>query len=162
MAEQLELAYAGMVSFGHRPFLTEVASSSRGGRMWRSSAPHSTSPPPTAPVPEFGPRAIRATAYEPGTYHMGLGLGIFDGLEVVDFGDAHCPHGQTEFFDGNCGMCTRSRNLLLRLDRTDALRTEPLQADGAAVSAAIGTRLALLVYRFPGTTPYCESNSVGC
>ena len=24
MAEQLELAHAGMVSFGHRPFLTEV------------------------------------------------------------------------------------------------------------------------------------------
>jgi formimidoylglutamase len=27
---------------------------------------------------------------------MDLGLEIFDWLEVVDFGDAHCPHGQTE------------------------------------------------------------------
>lgn len=36
------------------------------------------------------------------------------------------------FFDGRCGMCTRSRNLLLKFDRTGDLRTEPLQADDAA------------------------------
>ncbi len=48
------------------------------------------------PGARFGPRAIRATAYEPGTYHLDLGLEIFDWLEVVDFGDAYCPHGQTE------------------------------------------------------------------
>lgn len=36
------------------------------------------------------------------------------------------------FFDGACGMCTRARNLLLRHDRTGALRTEPLQSPGAA------------------------------
>jgi predicted DCC family thiol-disulfide oxidoreductase YuxK len=120
------------------------------------------------------------------------------------------------FFDGNCGMCTRSRNFLLKFDRTGNLRTEPLQAEGtaerlgipqsrllesvqwldesgavyagaeaanAAVSAALGTRVPLLVYRipgirslqdrvyrwvaehryrFPGTTPYCESNPVAC
>jgi predicted DCC family thiol-disulfide oxidoreductase YuxK len=120
------------------------------------------------------------------------------------------------FFDGACGMCTRSRDFLLRLDRTGDLQTEPLQRAGtaerlgvspeqlmaqvwwlnssgevyggaeaanAAVSAALGTRLPLLVYRipgiksvqeavyrwvadhryrFPGTTPYCESHPVGC
>ncbi|RDH79401.1 DUF393 domain-containing protein [Mycolicibacterium moriokaense] len=120
------------------------------------------------------------------------------------------------FFDGVCGMCTRSRNFLLRLDRTGDLQTEPLQAAGvvdrlripperlmeqlwwldgsgevyggaeaanAAVSAALGTRLPLLLYRlpgmrsaqdavyrwvadhryrFPGTTPYCESHPVAC
>jgi len=122
----------------------------------------------------------------------------------------------TLYFDGNCGMCTRARNLLLKFDRTGALETAPLQTDGlahrlgvpesrlldavrwqdesgavydgaeavnAAVSAAVGTRLPLLVYRlpgvralenavyryvadhryrFPGTTPYCESHPVAC
>ncbi len=113
-------------------------------------------------------------------------------------------------------MCTRSRNLLLKLNRTDEVRTEPLQGAGvadrlgvppsqilesvrwldssgavysgaeaanAAVSAALGTRLPLMIYRlpgirslqeavyrwiadhryrFPGTTPYCESHPVAC
>lgn len=120
------------------------------------------------------------------------------------------------FFDGACGMCTRSRDFLLRLNRTGDLQTEPLQRAGtverlgiapdhlmesiwwlgsdgevyggaeaanAAVSAALGTRLPLLVYRipgvksvqeaiyrwvanhryrFPGKTPYCESHPVAC
>lgn len=113
-------------------------------------------------------------------------------------------------------MCTRSRDFLVKLDRTGELQTEPLQRAGtadrlgvspealmtqiwwldssgevyggaeaanAAVSAALGTRLPLLVYRipgirslqnaiyrwvanhryrFPGTTPYCESHPVAC
>jgi predicted DCC family thiol-disulfide oxidoreductase YuxK len=120
------------------------------------------------------------------------------------------------FFDGACGMCTRSRNFLVRLDRTGDLQTEPLQRPGtagrlgvpasrvlesvwwldssgevyaaaeacnAALSAALGTKLPLIVYRipgirfiqeaiyrwvanhrhrFPGTTPYCESHPVAC
>jgi len=32
---------------------------------------------------------------------MDLGLEIFDWLEVVDFGDAHCPHGLTEVSHAN-------------------------------------------------------------
>ncbi len=32
------------------------------------------------------------------------------------------------FFDGACGMCTRSRDFLVRHDRTGNLETEPLQA----------------------------------
>ena len=120
------------------------------------------------------------------------------------------------FFDGACGMCTRSRNLLLKLNRTGDLKTEPLQSVGAAerlgvpasrllesvrwldssgevyagaeaanaaVSSAIGTKLPLALYRvpgmrfvqeaiyrwvathryrFPGTTPYCESYPAAC
>jgi predicted DCC family thiol-disulfide oxidoreductase YuxK len=120
------------------------------------------------------------------------------------------------FFDGACGMCTRSRDLLLTLNRTGDVQTEPLQAPGAAerlrvspdrlmekvwwldssgqvyggaeaanaaLSAALGTRLPLLLYRvpgmtalqnavyrwiaghrhrFPGATPYCESHPVAC
>jgi agmatinase len=47
------------------------------------------------PGARFGPRAIRATAYDPGTYHLDLGLDIFEWLDVVDAGDAYCPHGQS-------------------------------------------------------------------
>jgi predicted DCC family thiol-disulfide oxidoreductase YuxK len=122
----------------------------------------------------------------------------------------------TLFFDGACGMCTRSRNLLLKMDRTGKLRTETLQSPGAAqrlgiaptsllesvrwldssgtvysgaeaanaaLSAATGTRIPLVIYRipgirfiedavyrwvvahryrFPGTTPYCESHPSAC
>ncbi len=120
------------------------------------------------------------------------------------------------FFDGACGMCTRSVELLDRLDHTGKLQTEPLQSPGtsqrlgispsellesvrwldssgavysgaeaanAAVSAAIGTRIPLIIYRipgvgfieeaiyrwvaanryrFPGTTPYCQSHPNAC
>lgn len=122
----------------------------------------------------------------------------------------------TLFFDGACGMCTRSVELVLRLNRTGKLQTVPLQNPGtaprlgiapselldsnrwldasgavysgaeamnAAVSTAIGTRLPLMLYRilgirfvedaiyrwvaahryrFPGTTPYCESHPASC
>lgn len=41
--------------------------------------------------------------------------------------------GGVLYFDGRCGMCTRARALLLRLDRSGgALRTEPLQTPGTA------------------------------
>jgi predicted DCC family thiol-disulfide oxidoreductase YuxK len=120
------------------------------------------------------------------------------------------------FFDGECGMCTRSEELLMRLNRTGNLHTEPLQRPGAAerlgiqpsnllesvqwldgsgavyagaeavnaaLATAIGTRLPLLLYRvpgvrflqdvlyrwvathryrFPGTTPYCQSHPASC
>ncbi|MGK2883099.1 MAG: thiol-disulfide oxidoreductase DCC family protein [Mycobacterium sp.] len=122
----------------------------------------------------------------------------------------------TLFFDGECEMCTRSRNLLERMNRTGYVVTEPYQHDGtaerlgiaddrlpesvwwldatgqvssaaeacnAAVSAALGTRLPLSIYRlpgmrfiqeriyhwvathryrFPGTTPYCQTHPAGC
>ena len=48
------------------------------------------------PGARFGPRALRASAYHPGSYHLDLGLEIFDWLDVVDAGDAYCPHGLTE------------------------------------------------------------------
>ena len=88
----------------------------------------------------------------------------------------------TLFFDGACGMCTRSKDLLLSFDRTGDIHTEPLQSPGtaqrlgitptslldsvrwldstgavysgaeaanAALSAAVGTRIPLVVYRIP-------------
>lgn len=48
------------------------------------------------PGARFGPRALRALAYNPGTYHLDLGIEIFDWIDLVDAGDAECPHGQTE------------------------------------------------------------------
>ena len=122
----------------------------------------------------------------------------------------------TLFFDGACGMCTRSRDLLVRFNRTGNVQTETLQSQGAAqrlgiapasllesvrwldasgavysgaeaanaaLSAAVGTRIPLAIYRipgvrfieeatyrwvaanryrFPGTTPYCESHPAAC
>ena len=38
----------------------------------------------------------------------------------------------TLFFDGACGMCTRSRDLLLRFNRTGNVQTETLQSPGTA------------------------------
>ncbi len=98
------ICYAGgLASFGHRPFLTEPEQLD----SWRpdvaivGGAPFDISTT-NRPGARFGPRAIRATAYEPGTYHMDLGLEIFDWLEVVDFGDAFfCPHGLTEVSHAN-------------------------------------------------------------
>jgi predicted DCC family thiol-disulfide oxidoreductase YuxK len=122
----------------------------------------------------------------------------------------------TLFFDGACGMCTRSKDFLLKLDRTGNMYTEPLQSRGAAerlgvapanlldsvrwldasgvvysgaeaanaaVCAAVGTRIPLLIYRipgirlienavytwvaghryrFPGATPYCQTHPTAC
>ena len=72
------------------------------GRAWRSAVPmsrssahRSTSTPPTGPGARFGPRALRSAAYDPGSYHLDLGLDIFEWLDVVDAGDAYCPHGQS-------------------------------------------------------------------
>ncbi|HEY1841426.1 MAG TPA: DUF393 domain-containing protein [Mycobacterium sp.] len=127
----------------------------------------------------------------------------------------NAPAG-TLFFDGACGMCTRSRDLLLKFNRTGNVQTETLQSPGAAqrlgitptsllesvrwldatgavysaaeaanaaFSAAVGTRIPLVIYRipgirfieeavyqwvaanrhrFPGTTPYCESHPAAC
>ena len=98
MREQLELGYTfgGLSTFGQRPFIADASQLDE----WRPDvaivgAPYDNSTT-NRPGSRFGPRAIRSQAYEPGTYHMDLGVEIFDELEVVDFGDAHCPHGQTE------------------------------------------------------------------
>ena len=81
---------------GHRPFLTEPEQLDRGSPTSRSSARRSTSAPPTDPAPASarGRSAPRPTSRA--RYHLDLGIEIFDWLEVVDFGDAYCPHGQTE------------------------------------------------------------------
>jgi agmatinase len=64
------------------------------------------------PGARFGPRALRADAYGPGTFHLDLGIEVFDWLEVVDYGDAYCPHGQTEASHTN--IRTRVREVASR------------------------------------------------
>lgn len=48
------------------------------------------------PGARFGPRAMRANAYDPGSYHLDLRIEMFDHLEVVDYGDAIMSHGLWE------------------------------------------------------------------
>src|SRR3954454_17077784 len=97
MREQLGLnSVAGLATFAARPFLTEPEQLD----SWQPDvaivgAPFDVSTT-NRPGARFGPRALRAQAYGPGTYHLDLGIEIFDHLEVVDFGDAYCSHGQTE------------------------------------------------------------------
>lgn len=103
MREQLDLGYAfgGLSTFGQRPFLTDPEQLD----TWQPHVAIVGAPFDIAttnrPGARFGPRAIRTLAYEPGTYHMDLDIEIFDWLEVVDYGDAHCPHGNTETSHAN-------------------------------------------------------------
>jgi agmatinase len=89
-------SYAGPATFAQRPLLTEPAEL----ESWRPDvavvgAPWDDSSS-NRPGARFAPRALRALAYGPGTYHLDLGLEIFDAIEVVDYGDALCPHGLVE------------------------------------------------------------------
>jgi agmatinase len=101
--EQLDLGYVfgSVTTFAQRPLLTEPEQLDE----WRPDvavvgAPFDGSTT-NRPGARFGPKAIRGQAYMPGTYHLDLGLEIFDHLEVVDYGDAYCPHGQTEASHAN-------------------------------------------------------------
>lgn len=112
LQEQLGFVHAGLATFGRRPWLTEPEQLD----SWRPDvaivgAPFDISTT-NRPGARFGPRAIRASAYMPGTYHLDLGIEIFDWLEVVDFGDAHCPHGQTEV--GHANIKSRVREVASR------------------------------------------------
>ena len=94
-------SYSGPATFAQCPLLTEPAELDRWqpdvavvGAPWDDSTTN-------RPGARFGPRALRALAYGPGTYHLDLGIEIFDNLEVVDYGDAMCPHGMTEMSHAN-------------------------------------------------------------
>jgi agmatinase len=102
MRDQLNVpSYEGLATFGQRPFLTDPDQLD----SWKPDVAIVGAPFDVAttnrPGARFGPRALRALAYSPGTYHLDLGIEIFDWLEVVDYGDAHCPHGQTEASHAN-------------------------------------------------------------
>ncbi len=86
-------SFQGVATFAQRPLLTEPSDLDRWqpavaivGAPWDDSTTH-------RPGARFGPRALRALAYGPGTFHLDLGIEVFDEIEVVDYGDAICPHG---------------------------------------------------------------------
>jgi len=89
-------SYQGPATFAQRPLLTEPEDLDR----WRPDVAVVGAPwddgTTNRPGARFGPRALRALAYGPGTYHLDLGIELFDVLEVVDYGDALCSHGLTE------------------------------------------------------------------
>ena len=89
-------SYVGPATFGMRPLLTEPEQLDEWqpdvavvGAPWDDNTTN-------RPGARFGPRAIRADAYDPGTYHLDLGIEMFDHLEVVDYGDAVTSHGMWE------------------------------------------------------------------
>ncbi len=88
--------YEGLATFGGLPWIDdEDALAARHPDVAIMGAPFDISTT-HRPGARFAPRALRALAYQPGTYHLDLGVEIFDWLDVVDAGDAHCPHGRTE------------------------------------------------------------------
>lgn len=97
MREQLSGGtHEGLATFAKRPFLTEAEQL----EAWQPDvavvgAPFDVSTT-HRPGARFAPRALRASAYDPGTYSLDAGLELWEWLDVVDFGDALCPHGQTE------------------------------------------------------------------
>jgi agmatinase len=94
-------SYEGLATFAGCPFLTEPEQL----EAWAPDvavvgAPFDVSTT-NRPGARFGPRAMRAQAYFPGTYHLDLRVEVFDHVAVVDYGDAHCPHGLTEVSHAN-------------------------------------------------------------
>ena len=82
--QQLDQGYSfgSVQTFGQRPLLTEVSQLDE----WRPDVAVIGAPfdlgTTNRPGARFGPRALRSSAYESGTYHLGLGLDIFDQLPI--------------------------------------------------------------------------------
>src|SRR4051812_36740553 len=97
MRRQLEASgFQGPATFLKLPLLTEAEELDRWepdvaivGAPWDDSTTN-------RPGARFGPRYLRAAGYHPGTYHLDLGIEIFDHVEAVDYGDAICAHGMAE------------------------------------------------------------------
>ena len=92
---QLDQGYnfGSVLTFGQRPLLTDPAHLDE----WQPDVAVIGAPfdlgTTNRPGARFGPRAIRTNAYQSGTYHLGLGLEMYDWIDVVDYGDAACPNG---------------------------------------------------------------------
>ena len=89
-------SFQGPATFGQLPLVTEPEDLDRVrphvavvGAPWDDNTSN-------RPGARFGPRALRAQAYGPGSYHLDLRIEIFDWIEAVDTGDALCPPGLWE------------------------------------------------------------------
>lgn len=97
MRAQLDTPSAyGLATFGQLPLLTEPEQLDAWqpdvavvGAPWDDSTTN-------RPGARFGPRALRSLAYGPGTYHLDLGIEMFDHLDAVDYGDAPVSFGMWE------------------------------------------------------------------
>ncbi|ADD45355.1 agmatinase [Stackebrandtia nassauensis] len=89
-------SYMGVPTFGLRPHLSEPEQLD----AWRPDVAIIGAPwddnTTNRPGARFGPRALRANAYDPGSYHLDLEIEIFDHLDVVDYGDAIVSPGLWE------------------------------------------------------------------
>jgi agmatinase len=89
-------AFGSTLTFAQRPLVPDVGML----REWQPDVAIIGAPfdlgTTNRPGARFGPRGVRVNAYEAGTYHLDLRLEIFEHLEVVDAGDALCPHGMVE------------------------------------------------------------------
>jgi agmatinase len=105
-------SHSGLATFAWRPFLTEPEQLD----AWRPDVAIVGAPwdgsTVNRPGARFGPRALRAQAYDPGTYHLDLGVEIFENLAVVDYGDAYCPHGLVE--ESHANIRARVRDVASR------------------------------------------------
>ncbi len=97
MQAQLDApSYQGMLSFGKFPYLTESEDlDSFTPDVAIVGAPYDANVS-NRPGARFGPQALRASAYHPGTYNIDLEIEIFDYLKCVDFADAICFAGMWE------------------------------------------------------------------
>src|SRR3954453_45572 len=85
----------GLPTFGNREWVgTSAALAARRPDVAIVGAPFDINTTNRAGA-RFGPKYLRSSAYDPGTYHLDLGVELYDWLDVVDNGDAYCPHGQT-------------------------------------------------------------------
>jgi predicted DCC family thiol-disulfide oxidoreductase YuxK len=81
-----------------------------------------------------------------------ISTGIIFGFAGIDALSGH--RSGILFFDGACGMCTRSVELVSRLNRTGELQTEPLQSPGAA------ERLGISPSQLLDSTRWLDSSGV--
>lgn len=58
------------------------------------------------------------------------------------------------FYDGDCGLCSRSVRFLLKRDRADALKFAPLQGETARkyLPTALREQLSTVIYYRPGAS----------
>jgi agmatinase len=96
------------------------------------------------PGARFGPRALRADAYQPGDHHLDLGVIVGDHLDIVDYGDAICPPGLWDpTFTAICDRVfeVASRGIVPVVLGGDHSITYP---SAAAVAAAVDGRLGMV------------------
>jgi agmatinase len=97
MQAQLDApSYQGMLSFGKFPYVTEPEQLDQfSPDVAVVGAPYDANTS-NRPGARFGPQALRARSYHPGTYNIDLQIEIFDHLVCVDFADAICEAGMWE------------------------------------------------------------------